>query len=293
MHFADNALVHVEGSNCCHERVNVRPATLHECCERCVSNESCDGWIWQPSSEKCWLVAGTGEALVPFPTTDKVSGVIPRNRGRAQRAEFRAPSSVPANGVLLRDRFEFPALLNSQQPSGLGIILGVGNGTFALELLEKWPGGGLYLIDPYIHLYKGYDDAENLSDVDHQIVYENLRNVLHKRGFDFRHTFVRDFSYSFGGVWVRKSLPQPTFVYIDNNHSFLAVSKDLQVWWDILAPGGLMAGSWYIGESKRAVDEFFMKKGIHNALYFTEGAPHPNWLIFKQAANDIYQKLEI
>ena len=277
MHFADNALHHVSGSNCCTSQIDPSPATVHECCSRCSNNQDCDGWIWQPSSNKCWLVGARGDALVPFPTQDKVSGVIPRNRPSTRKPFTFQRTLTNDTDIILRDRLELPALLNQQQPSGLGIILGVGEGSFALHLLENWPGGGLYLCDPYVHMTKGYEnDPSNLSDRDHQLVYERLRSEIYQRGYEQRHTFMRDFSYSFAKLWISKRLAQPNFVYIDNNHSYLSVKRDLEDWWPILAPSGLIAGSSYTGETKRAVDEFFGKKGVKLMFMADRG-----WLAFK------------
>ena len=55
------------------------------------------------------------------------------------------------------------------------VILGVGRGDFALRLLRDWSSAhGLYLVDPFIHQWRGYNDPANLQDNEHQMVFEEL-----------------------------------------------------------------------------------------------------------------------
>ncbi len=42
-----------------------------------------------------------------------------------------------------------------------------------------WSSGVLYLCDPFIHLFRGYDDPQyNVDDRTHQLNFENMRNKL-------------------------------------------------------------------------------------------------------------------
>lgn len=43
----------------------------------------------------------------------------------------------------------------------------------------------------------------------------------------------------------RRGEPLPTqvgFVYIDGDHSQLSVAQDIQIWWPLIHPGGILAG---------------------------------------------------
>ncbi|KAF4703143.1 hypothetical protein FOZ63_026105 [Perkinsus olseni] len=74
---------------------------------------------------------------------------------------------------------------------------------------------GVYLVDPYIHVWKGYDDPDNnLNDRDHQLRFEQLRNDLHYSPSipDWKYAFMRDFSFSLAPWWQTKDLPRPTFM---------------------------------------------------------------------------------
>lgn len=62
------------------------------------------------------------------------------------------------------------------------------------------------------------------------------------------------------------------FVFLDANHSYREVSKDLVLWWRTVKPGGLLCGDDYGGRMekharrgwgvKRAVDEFAQNRGL-------------------------------
>jgi len=180
-------------------------------------------------------------------------------------------------------------LMMQVAPNGLGILLGVGRGDFALRLLRDWrTSPGLYLCDPYIHIWKGYDDPNNLSDKEHQLIYENLRNALADQGFEGRHLLVRDFSHSFATTFKQDTGPQqppPSLVFVDANHAYEAVTRDLEAWWPLLPTGGLLAGSTFINDPSRnigvrqAVEDFMRPRGIQ-IMETTE--PLPSWIVVKQ-----------
>merc|ERR1719247_700647 len=105
-----------------------------------------------------------------------------------------------AEAPMLRRRDDLGRFLEARQPRGLGVILGVGKGDFALRLLSDWGSSqGMYLVDPFIHIWRGYDGPENLSDREHQMVFEELRNRLVP--FEGRYVLVRDFSHSFAAMY--------------------------------------------------------------------------------------------
>ena len=296
-HFSDSTLLHVSGSACCHETTDPsRAASFQECCSRCETSSECTGWTWSVKDQRCYLVqARPNLTLLAIPAPDKISGYITRSKSSDAPADLSIPAFIDPQRVIMKNRFEFPELLNYQQPQGMGVVLGVGRGAFALNVLSKWKGG-LYLVDPYIHYHTGYDDVENFSDKEHQLIFEQLRNEIHR--FEFRYTFIRDFSYTFADFWRKKeTIPAPTFVYVDANHRYEAVNSDLRRWWPLLASGGIMAGSWYTDQEgsgvKQAVNEFFSEIGLHQSLYFSLDKPYPNWLIFKPIGDNISETINI
>merc|ERR1711918_303047 len=112
---------------------------------------------------------------------------------------------------------------------------------------KTWPVGVLFLVDPYIHLRRGYDRPDNVEDDEQQRLYEHLRNLLHDMPeVQGRYSFVREFSFAVPQLWREKNFGQnPKFVYQDANPSYGAVRTDLRAWWPPLAQGGIMAGTNY------------------------------------------------
>lgn len=206
------------------------------------------------------------------------------------------PPAVPAAGagagaaqlpLMLQRRDDFGRFLNMRQPQGLGVILGVGRGDFALRLLNDWTvSQGVYLVDPYIHIWRGYDDPGNLQDREHQLMYEDLRNRLVQ--FEGRYVLVRDFSHSFAETYQKggQSPGSPSFVYVDANPAEEAVSRDLDLWWPLLASGGILAGGSYTDSNdkkarvKTVVDRFATKLGLQ--VYLTHDDVPPSWFLMKQ-----------
>jgi len=191
-----------------------------------------------------------------------------------------------SDGFLVRRRDELGRFLQVQMPRGLGVILGVGRGDFALRLLMDWSSAqGLYLVDPYIHQWRGYDDPANFLDNEHQMVFEDLRNRLEP--FEGRYVLVRDFSHSFAEIYKRgEQTPNiATFIYVDANHAEEAVARDLELWWPILAPGGLMGGSSYVDDVsgrirvRSAVEKFAARRQLQ--VITTQDDMPPSWFIVK------------
>ncbi|CAD7976064.1 unnamed protein product [Amoebophrya sp. A25] len=175
-------------------------------------------------------------------------------------------------GATQQRPFSLLEFLLQSHPRGIGMILGVGKNPLALDLLQQWhTSPGLYLVDPFIHIYQGYDEPENLSDWEHQRCFEDLRNRIHR--FEGRYSIMRDFSQSFAITWRHNPLQQPppplSLVYVDNNPSHAAVLRDLADWWGSLGPKGIIAGpSWSRKESVRqAVTEFSQQIGAPIQLF--------------------------
>ena len=274
-HFLEKTFRHVDGSACCSNLVNREPSPTSEICAmRCSNSQVCSAWVYQPSTGACWIGNHEGSpGLVIVPQLDRIAGVTQPTLIRRE---------------ILKHRADMGPLLNQLQPGGLGIILGVGHASFSAQLMSTWTGG-VYLVDPYIHIYQGYDDPANVDDKTHQFIYEHVRSELHRR-FESKHVMIRDFSKSFADTWTKKEMPNPTFIYVDNNHSETAVTKDLDSWWDLLAPGGIMAGNMYLDDKKnaigvkKAVDSWFGQRRSIPIYCINDMNEVPNWLVFKPYA---------
>ena len=109
-----------------------------------------------------------------------------------------------------------------------------------------------YLIDPY-EKYEDYknDGAYNLL--------EKAKKKAHKINNFKNNIWVEEFSEKA----IKKINEEIDFIYIDGNHEYEYIKKDLELYWNKIRKGGIMAGHdiQYLGVSK-AVLEFAKKKNL-------------------------------
>lgn len=205
------------------------------------------------------------------------------NLGGIPAASGTAPVTAPPP---LTRRNDFGRFLDVQQPQGLGVVLGIGRGDFAIQLLADWRSAlGVYLVDPYIHIPSGYDDPANLQDSDHQKLHDEVQSRL--RPFEGKYALIRDFSNSFAMAYRQgTNVPgAPVFIYIDANHAEEAITKDIELWWPLLARGGILAGSTYTDSNdgrirvRTVVDRFIVHFRLQ--VYLTHDDVPPSWFVFK------------
>jgi hypothetical protein len=126
-----------------------------------------------------------------------------------------------------KHRCELPKLLTKYT---VGVEVGVLQARYSRVLLRDWPGR-LHLVDPWEH-YSEY------QDVPHDHSY-NLRVTRVTLG-QFRGRF---------SIWRERDsenlanrIGMVDFAYIDGNHKFEYVDRDMRIWWNHIKPGGLLAG---------------------------------------------------
>lgn len=79
-------------------------------------------------------------------------------------------------------------------------------------------------------------------------------------------------------------------IYIDANHEYDSVKADIEAWWPLVKPGGILAGhdyenklpedGWEAIEVKKAVDEWVAKNGLKLNVI---DEPAPSWWVRKEA----------
>lgn len=156
------------------------------------------------------------------------------------------------------------------------VEVGVAHGRNAREILkaiQDW--NFLYWgIDPY-EMYGDYRGDNNSRG----------RKILHNEKMAQKYVFsdnraelIKEFSEKAAKLFDFNSLD---LVFIDGNHSYEYVKKDLESWYSKVRPMGILAGHDYIFEGrhsgvKRAVDEFVIKNCIKlhldddNVWWFTK-----------------------
>jgi len=140
-----------------------------------------------------------------------------------------------------------------------GIEIGVETGLNAVKLLNTLNIEKLYLIDPY---------REYIEEMGGDRLKRNLQlscrvNLLKsKRNLKNYKNIERIFEDSSDAIKDIKELCD--FVYIDGNHSYDFVKKDIELYKDIIKKGGVIGGDDYIDKwfgVIKAVDEFIKKTG--------------------------------
>jgi|TARA_Y100000310_G_C20483160_1_gene715666 hypothetical protein len=171
----------------------------------------------------------------------------------------------------IRKREELTSLLNKLNLSGQGVEVGVQEGIFSEILLKDSTLNRLYSIDSWRSFEKEeYYDKANVYDFLHYQNYLKTRFRLMK--FKNRSICLRMLSEDATQLFEDNELD---FIYLDANHSYNAIKKDIQLWWPKIKKGGVLAGHDYLdgtlwcGEFgvKSAVDEFVRNKELR--LYVT------------------------
>lgn len=153
-----------------------------------------------------------------------------------------------------KHRGEFGKLL---PPHGIGVEVGVRRSDFAELLLSNW-SGKLCLVDPWDSKNDHFFEAVSPPWDDEADFNETRRKMMPFRG---RVSMIRRTSEDAASmVWSPLD-----FVYIDADHRYEAVRKDLNLWWPKLRHGGILAGHDFvyhtIPEVTMAVCEFALEHG--------------------------------
>jgi FkbM family methyltransferase len=188
---------------------------------------------------------------------------------------------------------DLASLINKMFPEGKGVEIGVLKGDYSKIILERWHKGTLYLIDTWRHL-DSYIDMNGQDDQYHyDCLIQTCKNI--KPWQDRTHILRMDSSLS-ANMFPNEYFD---FIYIDADHSYEGVIKDLEAWWPKIKKGGLFCGDDYIPDDgdiwmtgqgepvyagkfgvRKAVNEFTTKKDL--VLYETTDEPYwRQWYTFK------------
>jgi hypothetical protein len=147
----------------------------------------------------------------------------------------------------------------------VGVEVGVFEGKTSAYLLAQLPGLKLWMVDPWTEFKdKSELDGDSISgasqadmDAAHDkaylatTAYRSRRAIIESRSLDVVQ-------------WMDGM--QFDFVFLDAAHSYNHVAADLQAWWPLVKPGGLLLGHDY-GHRRfkgvaKAVNEFAAAKGL-------------------------------
>ena len=133
----------------------------------------------------------------------------------------------------------FPLYLQSLGlEGGTAVEVGVAEGNYSAAFLNLW-FGNYVMVDRWCHV-EGYDDIMNGDDAEHEQRYRQARAIADAHGDRVR--VLRMDSADAAATFADRSL---AFVYLDGDHSFDGVRRDLAAWWPKVVRGGIIAGHDY------------------------------------------------
>jgi FkbM family methyltransferase len=214
----------------------------------------------------------------------------------ASKESIQAPQqdikSVLDNNPAVNKR-ELASLVNDLFPEGKGVEIGVLRGDYSKIILERWHKGEMYLIDAWRHL----DEYVDMNGRDDQYHYDCLlQTCKNTKQWQDRAHIIRMDSVKSANMFPDEFFD---FIYIDADHSYEGVVRDLQAWWPKIKKGGLFCGDDYIPDDgdiwltgqgdpiyagkfgvRKAVNEFVKEKNLN--LYETTEEPYwRQWYTFK------------
>lgn len=157
----------------------------------------------------------------------------------------------------------------------VGVEVGTDHGEYAKVILDRMPNVKLYTIDPFLAYTEG-QDVKTQEDVDK--IYEQAKELL--KGYP-NCTMVREKSLDA----VKRFSPETIdFVFIDGDHTYEEVKKDLNAWAKIVKKGGIVAGHDYREDKARnygvveAVNEYVLEN--NQELYILRKGTYVDCFMF-------------
>jgi len=122
---------------------------------------------------------------------------------------------------------------------------------FAEELKRSVPAGKILCVDTWLgalEFWENQKDSERYVSLHHDrgypsVYYQFLANVLYHGLQDYVIPFPQ--TSLIAARWLAKRGIKAGLIYIDGSHDYEDVTRDLQAYWPLLKPGGLMFGDDY------------------------------------------------
>jgi hypothetical protein len=173
----------------------------------------------------------------------------------------------------------FESIVNENKFSKVAEV-GIGYGFHAKSILDNTHVSMLYLIDPM----QPYENDGFSTDVIGYGGFENLVTNIktHLSEHSSRYNWFRQPSISI----TESQIPDESLdaVFIDADHSYEAVSKDIPFWFKKLRKGGWLLGDDYASchpGTAKAVDEFAKLNNLTTEFLFRPGTTYPIYKFIK------------
>jgi len=177
--------------------------------------------------------------------------------------------------------FDLPDLLNERHLLGCGAELGVYAGESSARLLNKWRGRHLVSIDPWQQAeVTGSSDAADPAGAGSDVLYETSRARLERFG-------ARSSIWRATSAEAADRLPDGCldFVCLHADDDDASVTRDLEMWFPKVRPGGVLAGHHHRdggvpeghARGQAAVDSFFRARDLR--VHVTGEPTSPMWIV--------------
>lgn len=170
-------------------------------------------------------------------------------------------------------REELAIVLNDRRLLGYAVEVGISQGHFSTQIMNRWLGDKYFMVDAWKR-FPGYNDlCDRTDDVMEDIYKEVVKNFKDNE----KSIILRGFSADVGKMFPDEFFD---FVYIDADHTYESVKKDIETWFPKVRTGGIMSGHDYkegMGVIK-AVTEFIDKTKL--TLNLTE-EDYASWWVIK------------
>lgn len=154
----------------------------------------------------------------------------------------------------------------------IGCEIGVWNGNNARNIMDSVNVERMYLIDPYITEYDINDKiVENRLKYNKNAFYQ-AKKILKKYGDKCK--FILEKSEN--AFDIIPDFESFDFIYLDGNHNYKFVKKDIDLYFPLVKVGGVFGGHDYLlwNGVHKAVDDFLNEQNL-NIL----GYAHDWWVI--------------
>ena len=193
-----------------------------------------------------------------------------------KRYKIDLPGKMPV--FIPGDRnIDFPEMFKELEFK-LGAEIGTEKGIYAETLVKDNPSLKLFCIDPW-KAYEGYREHVNQENLD------GFYNETKQRLAKYNCHIIRGFSENVCTFFADGTLD---FVYIDANHEFLSVAKDLTFWIPKVRAGGIVAGhdfrrnsGAYVNDVKDVVPAYAYAKKINPWFVLREERAASSWFWVK------------
>jgi hypothetical protein len=170
-------------------------------------------------------------------------------------------------------REDFGIMLTNRGLINTIVEVGVDRGEFSVALLNNWKGQKYYGIDPWSdkHNYGIFAGKDRTRD------YNEAAARIQNANDETEKIILRGTSES----EIDKIPNEIDFAYIDGNHYYEFVKKDINLFWPKIKQGGILAGHDWNGDWQWNVATAVIEKFQDTQIYYMLG-PAASWYVIKE-----------